>query len=342
MKLILAFAASLSCLAAAAQADSTRYFLDQGQQAKQERRYLLAEKQYTQALRFDKDNMEARLAIGDVQMEMKKYTQARATYLEILQKDPQHKVALEKTADLAFMMHQWAETIQYGQQCLDKKIGQRMAYKMAKAYYEQEDFLQASKYLKTASGQEPDNAEVPYMMANIWVDMNNAKKAIEMYEIALSIDTNNANWHYEFALVCQQVDENKKTIEHLEKAIQKGFNTNLDVYITLGNAYLAQKNFDKGMFYMKQVLAKKPMDKVLLNDIAYAYYNAEKYDDAIKWWDDILVIDKQNAKALFMIGVAFQKKGDKDKGTRLCDAAIQIDPSLAKYKKEKIEQNMGL
>jgi tetratricopeptide (TPR) repeat protein len=341
MKFILTLVASISLFSAQAQSDSAKYFYDLARQAKQERKFALAEKNYGKSLGFD-NNTNTRLEMAEVLYEMKKNSQARAAYLEVLQKEPANTVALEKVADLSFNMHQWLETIKYGEQCIQKSVGKNMHYKVAKAYYEQEEFMPASKYLKTASEQDPNNAEVPYMMANIWVEMNNAKKAIEMYEIALSIDSNNAHWHYDFALLLQQVDEHAKTIFHLEKAIEKGYTTNLDVYTTLGNAYLAQKNFDKGMFYMNKVLEKKPMDKVLFNDIAYAYYNAQKFEQAIEWWDKILAVDKQNAKALFMIGVAFQKKGDKEKGTRLCDAAIQLDPSLAKYKKERIEQNIGL
>jgi tetratricopeptide (TPR) repeat protein len=90
------------------------------------------------------------------------------------------------------------------------------------------------------------------------------------------------------------------------------------------------------------VIAKKPLDKTTYNDVAYAFYNAKKYKDAIDWWDKILQIDKQDAKALYMIGIAYQKDGNKDKGSKLCDIAIQLDPSLASLRKEQKIEGMGL
>jgi tetratricopeptide (TPR) repeat protein len=52
-------------------------------------------------------------------------------------------------------------------------------------------------------------------------------------------------------------------------------------------------------------------------------------------WDAILGYDKTNASALYMIGMCYLKKGDKSKGTQLCDKAIEMDPSLAIYKQKK-------
>ncbi len=57
----------------------------------------------------------------------------------------------------------------------------------------------------------------------------------------------------------------------------------------------------------------------LLYNIADAYYQTGKYDDAISYWDKALAIDKKNANALYMIGLSYQKKGEKEKGQQLCE-----------------------
>lgn len=77
----------------------------------------------------------------------------------------------------------------------------------------------------------------------------------------------------------------------------------------------------------------------LLNMIAEAYYYKGKYDFAMEYWDKILEYDKTDASALYMIGMCYQKKGGKDniaKGTRLCDTAIGMDPSLGPYRQKKM------
>jgi hypothetical protein len=47
------------------------------------------------------------------------------------------------------------------------------------------------------------------------------------------------------------------------------------------------------------------------------------------------MFDKTNAQSLYMIGMSYQKKGEKEKGVALCDKAIEMDPDLAKYKQKK-------
>jgi len=46
-------------------------------------------------------------------------------------------------------------------------------------------------------------------------------------------------------------------------------------------------------------------------------------------------MNARNAEAMYMMGMCFQKKGEKQKGMALCDKAIQIDPSLQSLKQEK-------
>ena len=85
---------------------------------------------------------------------------------------------------------------------------------------------------------------------------------------------------------------------------------------------------------MHEILKRRPSDMNILNMVAEAYYDAKKYDEAIGYWDQVLSIDKTNAASLYMIGLSYQKKGDKQKGMALCDKAIEMDPSLARNKQK--------
>ena len=86
---------------------------------------------------------------------------------------------------------------------------------------------------------------------------------------------------------------------------------------------------------LKGVLDKRPTDINIITMLAEAYYDSKKYDEAIAWYDKLLQINANNAEAMYMMGMSFQKKGEKQKGQSICDKAIQLDPSLQSLKQEK-------
>jgi len=127
----------------------------------------------------------------------------------------------------------------------------------------------------------------------------------------------------------------RKSIAWFERAAGHGYKKDDDYKYNLGSAYLNVGDLDKGMLLMQEVLQHKPGDAELLSSIADGYYHGAKYQDAINYYDKLLVIDQKNATALYMMGMSYQKKGDKEKGIQLCDQAIAMDPSLKNYKQER-------
>jgi tetratricopeptide (TPR) repeat protein len=343
MKPFLSFIFLCVSYTALSQTDSSLHYYTIAKQAFSERKYQLAEKNYLKCLSYDAANIAAQTELGLAYVEMRKYAQAIIFFKEVEKKQPTNPTALDNIATLSYMTFRWEDAINYGKKCIELKIGKQMHYKVAKSYYNQEDYGNSSKYLQIAANEEPNNADIPYTMANIWLDMSNGKKAIEMFEIALSLDTTKSDWYYETAVVYDNLYDFAKAIPYYEKALAKGLPSDLQIQTTIGMAYINNGSYDKGVAIMQKVIERKPMDKRIFNDMGYAFYNAKKYKDAIKWWDEILRFDKQDAKVLYMIGIAFQKDGDTEKGNRLCDIAIGMDPALASLKKEQqMPGGMGL
>jgi tetratricopeptide (TPR) repeat protein len=124
-------------------------------------------------------------------------------------------------------------------------------------------------------------------------------------------------------------------LKYMLAAGEKGLKKDNEYIQNLATAYILAGKADQGIVMLKDVLQKRPTDMNILNMLAEAYYDTKKYDDAINYYDQILTIDKKNAEALYMIGMSFQKKGQKEKGMALCDEAIKLDPSLSSLKSEK-------
>jgi tetratricopeptide (TPR) repeat protein len=198
----------------------------------------------------------------------------------------------------------------------------------ARKEYQEENYAEVITLLEKAVLEEPQNAQVPYLMGRAYMDMNNYRKAASFMEKAIALDSTKSNWIYECGLIYYAIPDYKKSLEFIRLAGDKGYKKSSDYLENLGNAYINAGQNEKGIEVLNEVLKKKPEDPELLYQVAQANFKSAKYQEAISLWDRVLEQDKTNAEALYMIGLSYQKKGEKEKGQQLCDRAIQMDPSL--------------
>ncbi|MBS1915929.1 MAG: tetratricopeptide repeat protein [Bacteroidetes bacterium] len=321
--------------------DSSQAYYQKGITEKNARRFMVAYKNFQKSVEFKKDNVDAQTQLGLTALELRDYGNAEVAFLKVNELKKDDPVAIENLANIYFWTHQWKQAIEFGEKAKQLNVGKNWNYNIGKCYYQQEDYGNAFKYLQAAWKEDSSNAEVPYLLARGFVDMNNYKAAIPFFKKAIALDSSRSQWIYECALTLATIYDDKTAIQYYLVAAQKGYKTDNDYYENLSDSYVAAGQPEKGIELMLGILEKKPADLILLYSVANAYYKIKKYQEAIDYWDKILYFDKENAKALYMIGMAYQKKGETDKGRQLCDKAIAMDPSLKSLKQEK-NMSMGL
>jgi tetratricopeptide (TPR) repeat protein len=333
--LLLILSLSLSTIVFSQSTDSSGYYLQKGNEAAGKRLFLVASQQYKKSIQFNAANTDAQRGLGNVCVEMRKYQEAILAFAEVIKKDPNDPVATENLASLYFWTRKWNEAIVSAKKMQELKIGKNTNYIIGKCYYEQEDFGQAYTYLQAAAKEDTANADIPYTIGRSFVEMSNYRNAAPFLTRAIQLDTTRPRWVYECALNYAAVPDDKDAVKYYLLAAERGYKTDNDYFENLSISYEGLGQMDKCIELLKKVLEKKPADIDLLNSIASAHFKTGKYQEAIDYWDRILSYDKQNAKALYMIGLSYQKKGDKEKGMQLCDQAIKMDPSLSNLKQKK-------
>ena len=124
-------------------------------------------------------------------------------------------------------------------------------------------------------------------------------------------------------------------------AADSGYNKSNDFYENYGFAQLYNGNTEDGIKTLNIILERKPNNKELLNNMAHAMYDAKNYKEALEYFKKLLDINPKDAPSLFMAGLTLQKLGEKEKGKKICDNAIAMDPSLNRYR-QKMEMPGGL
>lgn len=334
---------SLSTIEALPRVDSADYFLQKGLVEKQNGRRLESLKNFEKAIVYDGNSMSINAELAAAYHDLRRYSQARDMYMKLETLGETSAANYKQILNLSFQLKQKDDVIKYAQKLKKSDPSEKIAYYVGRANYDMENYGEAIKYLNEAAIEDPTNPEVPYMVAHCYADMMNFKLAIPYFKKAIELKPNEAYWIYELSLICYAMNNDKDALKYMLEAGEKGLKKDNDYLENLGIAYLNVGNLDQGVAMLNEILKRKPSDMNILNMVAEAYYFKGKFDQAIEYWDRILEYDKESATSLYMIGMAYQKKGGKEnteKGIKLCDIAIQKDPSLASLKQKKMMAGM--
>lgn len=312
--------------------DSASFYLKKAINLKDARKIWDADKSFLKAIQFDPTDANLRIEYGNYLIEQRKYFPAVEQFGKILEKNMNHAVALQKLTEVSFTLRRWNDVIMYGAKL--PATTEKLNFMLGKSYYEIENYGQSEKFLTAEITNNPKSFDAVSLLGKVYIELSNYKHAIAIYNKALNLDPNNNQMIYELGLLYYTMNNEKEAVKYFELAVEKGYKKDLDVLENIGLAYLG---FDikKGVEVLNQVLAMKPGNSEILFQVAQAYFKVEKFQDAADTFKKIFEADPSNVRALYMQGVAYIKKGDKNKGAAICDQAIRIDPALAQLKSVK-------
>lgn len=319
--------------------DSAEYFLQKGLLEKQNGRRLESLKNFEKAARYDANSKTIITELASAYFDLRRYNQAREMYKKLVGLGDESVANYKQLLQLSFQLKQHEDVIAYAGKLKQLAPSEKVSFYLAKVHYDLDNYGDAIKHLNEAAKEDPANAEVPYMIAHSYADMMNYKLAVPYFKKAIELDSTKNYWVYELGLICYAMHNDKDALKYILQAGERGYKKDNDYLENLGIAYLNVGDLDQGVAMLNEILKRKPSDLNILNMVAEAYYFKGKFDLAIEYWDRILEYDKESAESLYMIGMAYQKKGGKEnmeKGTRLCDKAIEMNPSLASYKQKKM------
>lgn len=335
MKKFLSIAAAVSFSTALfAQTDSASTYFQKGLDAKSKGHLLIAVQHFEKAYNFNKSDKQIVSELAADYLNLRRYAQARDKFLELESMGDKTDSTYRQLTLLSFNTRKWDDAIKYALILKKQNVNEKLAWYIGKSYYEKEDLGNAIKYFGFAAKEDPANAEIPYNIARAYADMMNFKEAIPYFLKAIELKTD-PRWIYETALIYYALPDEQNSLKYMLLAGEKGYKQDNEYLQNLAIAYTNAGKPGEAINLLKGVLDKRPTDTNIITMLAEAYYDSKKYDEAIAYYDKLLQINANNAEAMYMMGMSFQKKGEKQKGQSICDKAIQLDPSLQSLKQEK-------
>ena len=334
--LIIALLAIASTAFANSNQDSADFFYQKALKEKEAGRKLEVWKNLDKAYKYSPDDKAIVSELAAILLDLRKYGQAKEMFQKQEQLGDNSPALYKQLLTLSFNTKQFDDALVYADKLKKADPNEKINYFVGKIHYDRDNYGEAIKYLSLAEKDEPANAEIPYFIARSYADMTNYKLCVPYFEKAIALDPAKNSWIYELGLICYAMNADKDALKYMLLAAEKGYKRDNDYLENLGIAYLNVGKLDEGVKILKEILVRKPSDLNILNMVAEAFYYAGKFQEAIDYWDLVLTYDKTNWQSLYMIGMSYQKKGEKDKGIALCDKAIEMDPSLSMYKQKKM------
>jgi tetratricopeptide (TPR) repeat protein len=335
MKKYLFILASLGVSSALfAQSDSSSFYFKKALDEKVKGHAMVAVQQLEKAYNFNKNDKQIVNELAAEYLALRRYAQAREKFLQLESMGDKSDSVYRQLTLLSFNARQWDDAIKYALILKKQNVNEKLAWYIGKSYYEKEDLGNAIKYFGFAAKEDPTNPDIPYTIARAYADMMNFKEAIPNFLKAIELKPD-PRWIYETALIYYALPDEQNSLKYMLLAGEKGYKQDNEYLQNLAIAYTNAGKQDEAISLLKGILEKRPTDVNVINMLAEAYYDSKKYDEAISYYDKLLQINGNDAEAIYMTGMCFQKKGEKEKGMAICDKAIKMDPSLQSLKQEK-------
>ncbi|MEO7960898.1 MAG: tetratricopeptide repeat protein [Ginsengibacter sp.] len=318
--------------------DSAVYFFQKGKEEKAAGRFAVAAQYFSKSIANKPNYTEAYVESGKTNLQMRRIYDAQKDFARAYELAPSDPDIIQEMTMLYFNNRQFQKAIEFAQKCKNCKESDRI---LGMSYYHTEDYGKAQTLLEKSLAVDNKDAEAAYTLGRTYLELENEKKAIPQFVNAIANDNSRNVWMYELALIYYSLNDFKNAIKYFDMAANSGYNKTNDFYENLGFAQLYTGNIENGIQNLTEVLNRKPNNKELLGNIANAMYETKRYDAALEYFQKLLELNPNDASSLYMAGMVFQKKGEKEKGQKICDKAIEMDPSLAKNRQKK-ELPMGL
>jgi len=327
---------TISCLliytATFAQSDSSQIFFQKGVDEISARRYQAASMYLDKATQENPRYEQAYLQNAYANLAMNKSFAAKELFNKVYDLDPNNTDAINNLMQIYYDYRDFDKAREFALKSKTDKADRIIAM----IYYQQEDYGNAITALGKVVAKNPNDAEANYDIARSYLEMEQDAQAIPFYRKAVEADPSKNLWAYELGLIYYNMDDYANAVDMMTKASANGYPHSNDFDENLGFAYIFSGKGEMGEKLLGGVMAKKPGDKQLVRDIADAFYKAKMYDRALDYCQKLMEQDKKDAKALYQAGMCFQKKGQKDRGQQMCDAAIDMDPSLAGLRQKQM------
>jgi tetratricopeptide (TPR) repeat protein len=188
--------------------------------------------------------------------------------------------------------------------------------------------------------KNPNDVDAILGLANFYFQTQRYEQAIEMYERAQKLRPKDTTISLKIAESYFRLGTPEIALKEL-KEILKDDPHNLPALATIGNYYFDRKQYSKAITYYQKVLSLQPENNNVRTDMAIAFFNLGKVDDALNQLEIAIKNDPKHALAHYNRAVIlWQGKGNLKEAKKEFENYLKLEPQgkLAQEAKARIQE----
>ena len=150
--------------------------------------------------------------------------------------------------------------------------------------------------LKDLISREPQNIEAKMKLVELYIDTQDYANALTMLEEVISIDPNQIQANFILAQIYEHDEIYTQAVEAMEKVVKQ--NNADELRHKLASLYEHVDNYAKALDIYKELFEAEPSDIHLCERIAHAHRILGNDDEAVYYYNKILIVEPENIVAL--------------------------------------------
>lgn len=312
--------------------------------------YDSAEKVYNDAVSKTTKSEYFYNKMGDLALRNKNVDKTLECYRKVLEANPLNRSVLVKLATI--LQTYYPENTEEAIDCYEKLLEfdvdtAQIYYELGHLYMSKEDKLNSVSAFKLAVDRDPENPFFNNSLGYAYAKAELYDDAIEHYQKAISLNPD-PEWT---SIVCQALGsiyaENKGNVEAAVSTYQAGIildPKNYDLYIALGDIYMADYDLDQAIHSYCDAITLNPDDARAYSKVGIALWEKDYLEEALVAYHKAVELSPENEYAQNNLGILYlDGLADAEEALEYFEEAIALNPNytLAYFNAGRASQEMG-
>jgi tetratricopeptide (TPR) repeat protein len=274
--------------------------------------------------------VDAYVALGNVQLQGSRFSQAQEAYAEALKLNPQSVPALIGSGELFYRSSRYSEAearfesaLRADPDNLDAKIG------TAKTWLARERVKEAKDFLAKLQTAHPEDSRVFFWIARVSVQLGNRKDAEGYYEQAIEKAKGPEEGVPAYvslaALLAQTARANEANNKLVEAA--KKYPESAELARARGDVAVQTGKYEEALNQYEQALKKNENDLQTRFQVGVTLRRMRKFDEAIVVFDKVESMDKDFPNLALERGLYYEETGQSDEALKMYKKALDKAPN---------------